>query len=266
MSIPSLLAKSRMALGALALGLATACSAGGGELGPPGMGAGGAGNEGPGGSGPASTGGTYYGTGGSGPGGMGGSASPGTGGTGGSTNPGTGGASVGTGGALPYGGYDPTIQFVWPDTTPTAGSCKAGEYTGTFDGWYTSPVAFILPVPIFGNVMHRLEQAASGEFFEIKDGRVEGTADTPIGPVPFEADFVGELDCATNQLRNAQLLNGSYTIDPNTYYFEGPVEAMYDRLANQFINGTWAVGEPTYSQPPPLYGGSGTWTTRWTGP
>jgi hypothetical protein len=253
-----------MALGALALGLATACSAGGGELGPPGMGAGGAGNEGPGGSGPASTGGTYYGTGGSGPGGMGGSASPGTGGTGGSTNPGTGGASVGTGGALPYGGYDPTIQFVWPDTTPTAGSCKAGEYTGTFEGIYLSPASgpFPVPVPVFGNVMHRLEEAATGEFFEIKDGRVEGTAEVLVLlQVPFEADFVGELDCATSQLRNAYLRNGRYTVDTTTYEFEGPVEALYDRLANQFINGTWSVQEPT-----PGYGGDGTWTSRWTGP
>jgi hypothetical protein len=244
-------------------GLTAACSADGGGLSPP-PGGGGSGGSGAtdtsGGTGGTGTGGVSYATG-----GIGGNA-PTTGGTGGVPATGGVGAGPSTGGALPYGGYDPNVSFDWPDTTPTAGSCKAGSYTGTFAGTYLSPFAVLLPVPITGNVTHRLEQASTGEFFQIKDGRVEGTADTPIGPVPFEADFVGELDCATAKLVNAELQNGTYNINGTIYNFAGPVTADYDKLANQFINGTWTVGEPTYTQPPPLYGGNGTWGSKWTAP
>lgn len=216
---------------------------------------------------PAGAGGVAGGSGGV-PGGSGGVPAGGTGGTppqdGGGPAMGTGGSA----GSQPFAGYDPTVTFQWRETTPSVGSCKAGSYSGAFTGTYLSPIAVVIPVPISGTVTHRLEASADGEFFEIRDGTVEGTADTPIGPVPFTADFTGRLDCDNARLDGAMLKNGQYT-DPNlgtVYDFEGPVEAQYDKIGHQFINGTWNVGEPTWSNPPPLYGGNGQWGSQWTGP
>jgi hypothetical protein len=161
------------------------------------------------------------------------------------------------------------VTFTWDEATPQVGSCEPGEYSGSFAGSYLSGSFFGVPVEvqITGSVTHRLEAAATGEFLEIRDGSVEGTADTPVGPVPFTADFTGELDCANSLLVGAYLRNGEYTVPLGTPTpFEGPVEGEYDRVAHQFVNGTWAVGEPTYSTPPPPFGGDGTWGSQWSGP
>jgi hypothetical protein len=256
--------RSVLLTSALAFALVNpACSAGTGDLEPQGSGAMTAGGSGGSGALPPATGGGVH----------AGGAPPAAGGSGGSTpitggSGGAGGTSPGTGGSTttPYAGYDPNVRFVWQETTPQLGTCKPGEYAGTFAGMYFSGSFLGIPavVPITGTVSLRLESAASGEFLDIRDGRVEGTADTPVGPVPFEADLVGELDCTNNRLINTYLRNGQYTIEGGSpTFFEGPLEADYDRIANQFVNGTWTVSEATPENPGNVYGGDGTWGAQW---
>jgi hypothetical protein len=199
----------------------------------------------------------------------------GTGGTlGGGNAPGTGGAQYGTGGIsvigllpdggkLPYGGYDPTVAFEWPQAQgSTTGTCKAGHYHGSFIGIYSPGIAvFPAPIPVAGDIDLTLTKASSGEYFDITGGKVSGVAD---GLFPFSADVIGTLNCTTGKLEGASLKNGVYLVGPLPASFEGPLVADYNKLTQAFANCTWEVGEPTW--PRQLYGGSGTWEATWTGP
>jgi hypothetical protein len=197
-----------------------------------------------------------------------------TGGTGAGGSPGgAGGASTTTGGTtgnnpgVPFAGYDPNVRFVWEETSPQLGTCKPGDYEGTFEGRYSSGSFFGIPLmetSVSGTISLRLEAAASGEFLEIRDGRLEGVADTGLGDVPFGADLVGELDCSASRLVDSFLRNGSYTVPLGSpTFFEGPFLADYDRLAHQFVNGTWEVSEATPENPNNAYGGNGSWGAQW---
>jgi len=253
------------------LAVPVACSAGGGAPGTgatPGSGGETSGSGGfvgtgavPGSSGGASTGGqTGVPQGGGGvPAGTGGQpASGGSPGTGGTTA--SGGAS-GTGGTT----YDPTVTFDWPEAVATAGSCKAGKYSGTFDGLYLSPAAFGAPVPIAGNVDLVLQESQDGEFFKLADGKISGFV---FGTIPFSSGLTGSLNCTTAKLEDGFMPNGTYNAFGTNYFYEGPLDADYDKLANAFVNGKWIVGEPTYQRGAPRtqFGGEGTWTVKYVGP
>ncbi|HEX7668407.1 MAG TPA: hypothetical protein VF395_02430 [Polyangiaceae bacterium] len=196
-----------------------------------------------------------------------GGAAPGAGGTpaagGGGASQG-GGASAGTGGAS---AYDPTIQFDWPEAKPTAGSCKPGHYSGTYTGNYVTAVygGGILPVAISGTVDLTLNQSQDGEFFALADGKISGLV---YGIIPFSSGLTGTLNCTTLKLVNGFMPNGKYNFLGVDYFFEGPLDADYDKLTNQFVNGKWRVGEPTWKKgdPDPKYGGYGDWTVKWVGP
>ena len=62
--------------------------------------------------------------------------------------------------------------------------------------------------------------------------------------------------------------HGKYNFLGVDYPYEGPLHADYDRLTNQFTNGKWRVGEPTWKEgdPDPKSGGFGDWTVSWIGP
>jgi hypothetical protein len=191
-----------------------------------------------------------------------GGASAATEGTGGSPAN-TGGVPAGTGASpslVPPG--DPSVQFDWPEATLGAGlpPCRAGRYQGTFEGRYHSAAFFGVPldVDITGGIDFTLNQGMSGEFLEIAEGHVTGTADAGI-LVPFNADIIGTLNCSTGQLENAGLVNGSYDVATVLHYFEGPVTGTYDRNTSAFTLGTWSVVEPAA----PGSGGSGTWRAGW---
>lgn len=187
--------------------------------------------------------------------------------------PGTGGtppttlvpAPVGDAGLLPFAGYDPTVSFDWPQgATVSTASCKAGQYKGSFVGIYSPSIAVApVPIPVAGDIDLTLTKSQSGEFFEITGGKVSGVADLLF---PFSADVKGTLDCTTMTLENGFLSNGTYIVGVFPYPFEGPLTASYDKLTHAFTSGKWTVGEPKWTTPPALYGGSGTWQANWVGP
>lgn len=165
---------------------------------------------------------------------------------------------------LPFAGYDPTVTFDWPQATTTSGTCKAGRYHGSFIGIYSPSITvFPAPIPVAGDIDLTLTQSSTGEFFDITGGKVSGVAD---GLFPFSADVQGTLDCAAGKLVNGFLSKGVYIVGVLPYAFEGPLTGNYDKLTQSFTNDDWTVGEPTWTTPRPIYGGSGTWQATWTGP
>ena len=199
------------------LTLTAGCSAGGATSASSYGGAGGAT------SGPPDTG--VSGTGGSGSGGAGGA--PGAGGSAGA------GASGGT--STPDAGrpYDPDAGFDWPEAVD-AGKCQAGTYSGTYECMVTS-AGFMFPIT--GQVSFKLEPSASGEFLEIKDGKLNASV-VEFG-VTMTGDLAGKLECLTNQFA-ATIQNGIYTFDlfplPNPYL--GDLSGKLDRLTST-MTGQW---------------------------
>jgi len=168
-------------------------------------------------------------------------------------------------------------RFDWLRTEATGGSCEAGHYEGSFEGWYGSPLTFTVPIPVSSipaapgmesGFQFDLEQEGTGEIFNVAGGKLKGLAN---GLFPFEADIEGKLDCTTKKFE-AELVNGWYDAFGLRFFFHGPLLADYNKVTHTFVNGTWNVEEepdanappPDPNLPPPLVGGGdGTWTTTW---
>ena len=164
-------------------------------------------------------------TGGSGPGGAGGAL-----GANGSAGAG---ASAGTGTPDAARPYDPDAGFDWPEAVD-AGKCQAGTYSGT----YECQANFAgLMFPITGQVSFKLEPSASGEFLEIKDGKLNANV-VEFG-VTMTGDLAGKLTCLTNQF-TATIQNGNYTINifPLPNPFNGDLSGTLDRLTST-MTGQW---------------------------
>lgn len=210
-----------------------------------GCGATGSGTAAPGGGGAPVT---YGSAGGSGPGGSGGAALPtGTAGAGGAPDQ-AGGATGGSGpvsvsnvdASVPY---DPSVQFDWPETMAQAGSCEPGTYTGQF----TCELSFIPGLPptqVTGPVTFTLQPSANGEFLEIKNGRLDATAN---GTIAFGCDLVGKLDCATRTF-TASAQNGTYGTAPFGGTFFGDMSGVLDGVTHT-LSGQWALTAGTMAMP-----------------
>lgn len=164
-------------------------------------------------------------------------------------------------------------DFNWQDTIPEGGSCKSGRYDGWFDGIYIPAITFGFgPIPVFGNLSFELERTSNGEFFQVENGHMVGSA---LVAFAFEGDIRGSLDCGS-RVFEGQLKNCYYIIPGlPPFAFEGVIKAEYDKFNNTFVNGVWSVTEIdiTGNFPPPLpvtpgvpvplpppLGGTGTWT------
>jgi hypothetical protein len=139
-------------------------------------------------------------------------------------------------------------MFNWEETVPSEGTCEAGHYSGTFDGFYNSPVMVASPVgiPVLGTVEFDLYQIGNGEYFEIRDGKMDGFA---LGFVPYSCDIEGTINCSGAQPKiEAYLKNGNYFVVAFAYIFDGKIVGLYDK-ATATIGvpdmGQWAVTEPT---------------------
>jgi hypothetical protein len=193
--------------------------------------------------------------------------------------------------------------FLWKKTLPSlGGTCKAGRYSGVFTGFYNSPamgaddVSFSpVGIPVIGTVEFDLHQVGNGEYFEIKDGAMEGFA---LVVFPFRGDLVGKVNCEGEQpLIEIGLKNGVYNVVGTDYYFEGKAVSLYNKQNATFSNGEWVVTEPVdytvvirnedgtadlsnavFAPLPPLVpgtppvidifveGGTGAWDAFWVGP
>ncbi len=178
-----------------------------------------------------------------------------------------------------WGECGPCAPQVDPSLPPNKTPCKAGYYTGTFEGTYWPGVAdfgagSVLPVSIeaFGDstrpglALTIEEQVGDteGEFVEYKvgDGCIVGTARAVgglFGDHPFVAVVQGTLDCSTRvfegRLRGYYKLFGS---DWN-WEFEGPLTSLYlTEDPPKLADGQWSVKE-LQSMAANAPGGEGTW-------
>jgi hypothetical protein len=192
------------------------------------------------------------------------------------------------------------------DLVNAPGGCKAGHYTGSFNGVYSSFVTFIgLPLDVSGNVDLYVDESTNGEYYTISNGHVSGVAslfdggglfggDGGGGGIPYSCDVVGTLNCKTKKIDNGMIQNCAYCVgiedDAGNCFgiegnFAGPVTADYDSSIHAFINGTWAANEVDESGVPLnaivdasadsgalcsyglfTYGGCGTWSAQLTTP
>jgi hypothetical protein len=155
-----------------------------------------------------------------------------------------------------------SVNFKWEETTPSVsngtivgGTCKGGHYSGAFSGFYNSPrmsqtgtdTMSPVGIPVLGNVEFDLHQIGNGEYFEIRDGAMEGYA---LVVFPFRGDLVGTINCAAAEpLIEVSLKNGTYLAIDIQYYFDGKAVGVYHKPdANNpeasFDLGEWAVTEP----------------------
>ncbi|HMI86017.1 MAG TPA: hypothetical protein VK550_18100 [Polyangiaceae bacterium] len=207
------------------------------------------------------------GTGGSG--GSGGSAATGGGGGGGSG--GGGGGAGGAGGAAgtnsggsggttfpPVRDATPDIGFDWPEGTTGKNPCKPGVYQGNFACSYSPGDAGVGLFPVAGPISLKMVQSQNGEFLEVREGLLDGTANLFF---TFRADITGKLDCKTQKF-DGKLEHGTYSgflVINGT--FQGPLASDYDRIASQFSNGNWSLIVDMGNG-----GCNGTWSAAYQGP
>jgi hypothetical protein len=169
-------------------------------------------------------------------------------------------------------------------------ACKAGEYTGTFTGSYSSHLILGIPLTVKGNVDLVLNQEGGdqqqcmvhGEFescanvFTLSDGTITGVAnpamvgDASFGGYPYFCSMTGTLDCANKVLVDGwiectycafdNLVDGGRACDGANVggQFAGPLTADYDTDMLAFVNGDWNGAESLSDQMGNYYSGMGT--------
>jgi hypothetical protein len=167
----------------------------------------------------------------------------------------------------------PDTFFEWgsdAENTRTIEDCKAGRYSGFFEGYYISYLSpgvsqYITAKPTENSsgLEFDLVKVPDGEFFEIRGGKLVGMTET-AAQVPFEADIVGTLDCTTG-LFKAELANGYYAYLTFSGRFEGEMIGQYNFESQSFESGTWSVRELDVDSglPHEENGGDGTWTATY---
>src|SRR5262245_2959068 len=134
-------------------------------------------------------------------------------GSGGAASPGVGMASGGAAAPKPVMTsapaaypYDTGVKFDWPETTPMAGQCRPGTYSGTF----TCDVDLGLGMLKFeGPVQVTLAEGGTGEFLVIQNGTLR--ADDTTQGATGSGTLTGTLDCATNTF-HATIRDGIYMV------------------------------------------------------
>jgi hypothetical protein len=104
----------------------------------------------------------------------------------------------------------------------------------------------------------RLVESTSGEFLDVSDGVLDGTANTFF---TIRADVRGKLDCYKATF-SGNLINGTYRgFGLINGTFEGPLSSTYDHQSVALTNGTWQLKVA-------VTGGSctGTWSATYAGP
>jgi hypothetical protein len=192
----------------------------------------------------------------------GGAAAGGSGGTsmGGAGTGGSGGASGKGGTAIRDAASD--VSFDWPEGP--RGQCKPGTYEGRFDCLFSAIAdagidGGLFTMPVSGPITLHLTQSQNGEFLEVKDGVLDGTANTFF---TLKAAISGTLNCRTGEFAGA-LEKGTYSglIFVNGTW-TGRITANYDRMTFRFPAGTWLMF-------PDIGGecvGGGSWMASYTGP
>jgi hypothetical protein len=173
-----------------------------------------------------------------------------------------GGAKPGT--FVPSAVLDPDVQFDWPEAQEGR-KCEAGTYTGSFECTFgVDPTqAAMFPFgpmeipPVTGPVAFTFERSEHGEFLELTNATLVGTAMDYIG---FNAVLSGRLDCATMEL-TAELISGEAGFgQPIVLQFVELSGGLSGTLDGQtgVLTGTWSIGDASFGEC------EGPWTATFT--
>jgi hypothetical protein len=133
--------------------------------------------------------------------------------------------------------HDPNVMFDWPETVADKDPCLPGTYVGQYTCDYT--ILGLIPGTVTGPVIFTLAPSEDGEFLEVRDGELTGTAD-PYNVV-FNSQLVGELKCGENSF-SADAQAGSYSDGFLIVgMFSGTLGGRLDR-PTQTLTGTWSLG------------------------
>jgi hypothetical protein len=99
----------------------------------------------------------------------------------------------------PDPGLDPTVMFVWTETLPGQGTCRAGRYAGSFDCTVDETDFVGLPLSVSGQVAFSLEGSPEAQLLMITQGSIAGAV--------FSSGMMGSLDCLDQRLL-ARTVNG----------------------------------------------------------
>jgi hypothetical protein len=134
---------------------------------------------------------------------------------------GQGGKVEGDAGAIPDPDLDRTVRFDWQETLPGQGTCRAGNYVGSFTcEMPAEPGISAAPPPLSGQVDFTLGSLSEQQVLSITNGSVKD----PIGIV-FSADLLGSLRCLDDTFE-AHTENGVSLIGFGT--FEATLTGRFD--------------------------------------
>lgn len=170
-------------------------------------------------------------------------------------------------------------------TTPGIGQkCKAGYYTGTFEGDWR-PGAFDLGgglTLVTANIEamgtadkpglaitldEKVVEAGEFTYREVENGCVTGTATSAgFDSHPFVASISGKLDCATGEFDG--VMDGYYHLfdlgELSVWEFSGPMLGTFNPDTASIDQGTWDLREKQAKpNEDPGAGGEGTWNAAW---
>jgi hypothetical protein len=135
---------------------------------------------------------------------------------------------------------DPTVTFVWTETLPGQGTCRAGVYAGSFDCEVPDAIGG-LPFSLSGQIAFTLEGSPEDQHLSIKED--SGSISGPL----FQSGMSGSLDCIQNHFQSAAVDGQAVSIGDMTNpfalvfpTFNASLQGDYDNQA-LVISGTFTM-------------------------
>jgi hypothetical protein len=134
---------------------------------------------------------------------------------------------------------NPNVTFVWTETLPGKGTCRAGVYSGSFDCQFPDALAG-LPITVTGQIAFTLAGSPEKQSLSISDGSLTGSGGL------LTSGLSGTLDCIANHFQGAALDGQAVSLDPNNPFaltfptFNASLQGNYDDQA-LVIAGTFTL-------------------------
>jgi hypothetical protein len=122
---------------------------------------------------------------------------------------------------------DPNVTFVWTESLPGQGTCRAGVYAGSLDCQFPNPLGG-LPFPLSGQIAFTLDGSTEEQHLSITEGSISGAL--------FMSGMTGELDCIANHFQAAAVDGQSVTIGDQTNPFALAFPTFNASLQGEYDN------------------------------
>jgi hypothetical protein len=128
---------------------------------------------------------------------------------------------------------DPDVKFVWNESLPGQGTCKSGDYSGSFTCTPEQPDAAVFgpPAPVSGQLVFTLGELSEAQELPVTSGSIKDV----LGGVLFHGGVRGALACRDDHF-TGESVEG--VIGSNA--FEATLEGTFDPDA-LVIEGSFVV-------------------------